>query len=110
MVFHRVYEENRISEILQHGGHIRMQGITNRVGQEEFPIFRAEDEMDRKSGNGLRHVLEPSQGNPSREIRDLEQANPDEVVHALNETPARRGNPGRCGAARRRVPCGKGPP
>ena len=64
VVFHRIDKDRGASQVLQHGGHVGVQRIANRIGDEGFATLGAEDEMDMKAGEGLRHRL----GRPFRAL------------------------------------------
>lgn len=55
VVFDGVDENGMATEILQDGGHVSMQCGADRVGDQAFTIFGAEDEVDVKSCEGLGH-------------------------------------------------------
>ena len=64
MVFDGINDERGASQIFQDGGHVGVQVGADAVVKEWFTVFRAENQMDAKAGEGLRHEL----GRPFRAL------------------------------------------
>ncbi len=57
MVFDGIEEHGSAAKVLQHGGHVTVQRIANGIGDDAFAVLGAEDKMNMKAGEGLRHGL-----------------------------------------------------
>lgn len=57
VVLDGIDEDGSAIEILQHGGHVAVEGIADGIGNDLFAIFRAENEVDVEAGEGLGHGL-----------------------------------------------------
>jgi hypothetical protein len=57
VVIHGIDEHGSGPEVLQHGGHIGVEGIAHGIGDDGFAILGAEDQMNMKAGEGLGHRL-----------------------------------------------------
>lgn len=72
VIFDGIDEGGSAAEVLQDGGHVGVQGAANRVGDDGFTIFGAEDEVNVEAGQGLGHRF----GRPFRALGVLLRASP----------------------------------
>lgn len=57
MVFDRIDEDSWTSHVLQHSSHVSMERIANSVRNDLLAVFGAENKMEVKPGQRLRHGL-----------------------------------------------------
>jgi hypothetical protein len=64
VVFDGIDEDGSAVEVLQNGSHVCVQCVADVIVEDGFTVFRAEDEMNVKAGQGLGHRL----GRPFRAL------------------------------------------
>lgn len=72
VVFDRVDEHGRATDVLQHGRHVSMKGIANVIGDDSLAVFCTENEMDVEAREGLWHGF----GRPFRALDFILYVNP----------------------------------
>ena len=67
MVFDGIDEHGSAAKVFQHGGHVAVQRDANDIGDDALSVLGAEDNVNMKTGEGLRHGF----GRPFRAWLDL---------------------------------------